>query len=665
MLGTATLVPGFCMARTALDSLVLERIWNYKRNYTQAVGGVEQNMYMRCTYGTERRNPTLFLVPTMYTIARGERDFIGESYGRMTFRGEGDYELRRQVVCGTIPRNRSAMSTVVSYTTPNLYGMSIYREHLLSPFHRSNRHVYRYRVSLNADDSRLAVVRFTPRVTNTQLVNGHAVVDVSTGRLLTVSFEGEFDMVSFRVTAVMSRDAMETWLPERCITEARFTFLGNKVTSTLSAVYNCPTSLPDSVDERDDRTLMATLRPIPLKRSEEDIYCRYDSLRSLPADSTETDSVQTTRKGSRMKEILWDIIGDNLINSTHADAGAMSMSVSPLLNPLYLGYSHSRGISYKLRVGLRYSWNAHRYLTLTPQLGYNFKQRQFYYTAPLRMTYNPKRNGYAEIVMANGNRIGSGALTEAIQQLMGKDFKVPDFKDEYISAANNVVAFDWLELTTGVVYHRRTASNRNLMRELQMAEEFRSFAPRMKVRLTPWHNAPVLTVNYERSIKNVLRSDLDYEQWELDASYKKKMSGLRYFNFRGGTGFYTQRSSNYFVDYNNFHENNLPTGWEDDWSGQFQLLNSRWYNESNYYVRSHASYESPLLALTWLPWAGRVIETERLYVSALSIQHTRPYFELGYGFSNRFFSTGIFASFLDCKFQRFGCKFTIELFRRW
>jgi hypothetical protein len=77
------------------------------------------------------------------------------------------------------------------------------------------------------------------------------------------------------------------------------------------------------------------------------------------------------------------------------------------------------------------------------------------------------------------------------------------------------------------------------------------------------------------------------------------------------------------------------------------------------------SYESPLLALTWLPWIGRLLETERLYFSALNIEHTRPYFEIGYGFTNRYFSTGLFVSTLNTKFKEFGCRVTIELFRKW
>ena len=65
------------------------------------------------------------------------------------------------------------------------------------------------------------------------------------------------------------------------------------------------------------------------------------------------------------------------------------------------------------------------------------------------------------------------------------------------------------------------------------------------------------------------------------------------------------------------------------------------------------------------PAIGRYVERERTYLSTLSIDHTRQYSEIGYGFSCRFFSMGIFASFLNSDYQDMGCKFTFELFRRW
>ena len=661
MLDMMIFMPSICFASRTSDSLLITRIWDFSSNYSESVNGIEQNLYLRYTFGSQRRNPTLFLVPTMYTIAKGERDYIGESYCRIKYKTPSDYQLHRQVVCGTIPHNRFTMSALVRYITPNLYAISIYPESILSPFHRSNRFFYKYRVMQGMGFQ--TVIRFRPRVNNTQLVTGYAVVNTKTGQVLSTTYEGEFDMISFKVHTLMNQAIGHRMLPERSTIEAKFDFLGNKVSSTFTAIYNCLITLPDSLDEQDNRELMASLRPDDLRTKEKMLYQRYDSLQQL-SDSIGSDTT-AIQKSNKMKEILWDVIGDNLVNSTHANAGAFSMSISPILNPLYLGYSKSRGFSYRLNFGFQYTWNSHRYLTFNPNFGYNFKQRQFYYTAPLRMNYNPKRNGYAEISWANGNRINSGYLVDDIREQMGQNFEVPEFRDENFQIVNNVVAFDWLEIMSGIVYHRRRSTNRGLMRQLNRPEEYRSFAPSLTVHITPWRKGPVLTANYERSILNVFKSNMKYERWEFDLSHKIKLNSLRLINWRAGSGFYTSRSSNYFVDYANFHDNNLPSGWEDEWTGQFQLLNSMWYNESDYYLRGHVSFESPLLALGWTPLLGHFVETERVYISSLSIQHTRLYSEIGYGFTNRYFSTGIFASFLNHKFQNFGCKFTIEIFKRW
>ena len=654
-------MPSICFANRTADSLLINRIWDFSRNYSEPVNGIEQNLYLRYTFGSQRRNPTLYLVPTMYTIAKGERDYIGESYCRIKYTTPSDYDLHRQVVCGTIPRNRFTMSAMVRYITPNIYGISIYPESLLSPFHRSNRFFYKYRVEQRIGSQ--AVVRFRPRVNNTQLIKGTAVVDRETGQVLTVTFEGEFDMLSFKVNTVMNQSMGHQMLPERSSIDAKFSFLGNKVSSTFTAIYNCPITLPDSLDEQDNRELMDSLRPIALRQKEKMLYHRYDSLRQQP-DTIIRDTT-SVEKSNKMKEILWDVIGDNLVNRIHTDAGAFSMNISPILNPLYFSYSKSRGFSYRLKFGLQYTWNSHRYLTFQPDFGYNFKQRQFYYSTPIRMNYNPKRNGYVEIKWANGNRINSGRLVDDIHKKMGDDFNVPEFKDQHFMIVNNIAAYDWLELMTGVVYHRRNSTNHSLMRQLKLPEEYRSFAPMITVHLQPWRMGPVLTANYERSFLNVFESNLKYERWEFDAAQKITLSSLRLLNWRAGAGFYSSRSTDYFVDYANFHDENLPSGWEDEWTGQFQLLNSLWYNESDYYIRGHMSLESPLLALGWTPLVGHFVETEMIYASLLSIQHTHLYSEVGYGFKNRYFSTGIFASFLNHKFQNFGCKFTIELFRRW
>ena len=659
VLGMTVFMPSTCFSRDRNDTVVLYRVWNYAQRHKQISTGIERNVYMSCTFKTNRRNPTLFLIPTMYSIAKGDKEYVNEAYYKMTFRDAFQYDLKRQVVCGTIPHNRNVMPNVLQYMTPNLYNETLYGDHILSPFFYANRYFYKYR--LIYIHSGICVVRFRPRTNNTQLIRGRAFIDMETGRINSITYEGEYDMVNFNVSTAMNRGD-EVVLPERCITEAKFKFLGNDIRAVYRAYYNCPTNLPDSIDNVNDQEMMATLRPALLSPEEQAIYHN----RALREQTEANDTTDTISHRNKLVDFLWDKVGNNLINSTNAEAGDASMHISPLLNPLYFSYSKSRGFAYKLDIGLRYNFNAHRYLTFNPRLGYNFKISQFFYNAPLRMTYNPKRNGYAEITWANGNRTNHATLVDDIIKIKGEGFDVPDFKDEIFQVVNNVEAFDWVEIMTGLVYHRRRSTNRGLMREIGFAEEYRSFAPMLSLHFKPWQDrGPTLTANYERGIKNVFESNLDYERWEFDLSFKRKLKSMRAINLRAGTGFYTQRSSDYFVDFANFHDNNLATGWDDDWTGQFQLLDSRWYNESNYYIRAHSSFESPILALAWVPFIGHFIEKERFYVSALAIQNRRAYYELGYGFSNRYFSTGIFANFLGGRHQGFGCKFTIELFRRW
>ena len=420
---------------------------------------------------------------------------------------------------------------------------------------------------------------------------------------------------------------------------------------------------------------MDSLRTFQLNDEEKSIYQQYDEDRERDLEEAkkakeQEDSVHPKKRS--VGDVLWNI-GDHLVTSSHADAMGADFTLSPIINPQYISYSRSRGLSYKIQVGARYNWNKKRYLTIQPQIGYNFKIKQFFHYTPIRMTYNPKRNGYAEIIVANGNRISNNSVKQAIKNLNpgvenDDEFKNKDleyFTDNYIQAVNNVAAFDWLEIKAGIVYHIRRADNESGMIEYDQPTVYRSFAPLLTLHVSPWRKGPYFTLNYECGIKGVFASTLSYERYEFDASHQFKLDPLRRINLKTGFGMYTNNKTTYFLDYANFRDENLPGGWEDDWTGNFQLVNSEWYNTSKYYFRFNTSYESPLLVFSFLPIIGKFIERETIYLSFLSIQHTRPYAEIGYGITNRFVSIGAFASFLNTSFKDFGLKFTFELFRKW
>lgn len=653
--------------KSTKDTLTLGRLFAYRKACGDSLHGQQSEVYFRYNLQTLRRNATLFFVPSMYYVAKGRRHHVGEILGKVTFNDKGNYQMQRDVNLTTIPHGRGTMAVVLPYLTPDIYGATLFGNAILSPFHSANRRYYRYRVAhLGQGKCRLT---FRPRLKNTQLITGYALLDEKTGRVERTRFNGEHDMLRFSVDVAMGNERQgHSLIPLVCQTDASFKFLGNSIKTQVAAYYDQlqAHNPADSLRPSTPQAIMEKVRPLPLTPEEQAIYDEHFT-EAQPADTTKSEKSQL----NRLADKAWNIVATNLLGSMGVESGNASLRVSPLVNPLYLSYSHSRGLAYKIKVGMRYGLGPNSELTLRPDIGYNFKIHQFYFNAPLRLTINARRDNYVELSWANGNRITNSSVLDVLKN-ENRDtvnfaaLNLDYFKDEMWRLAWNTNPTSFLGLRIGTVYHRRNAVNAAPLAELGKPTVYRSFAPFITLTLRPFKAEDlVITANYERSLRRLLRSNTKYERWEFDGSYKKRLWGMRAYNLRAGGGFYTNRSTSYFVDFDNFHQNYIPGGWDDDWSGDFQLLNSQWYNASTYYLRANASYETPLLALSWLPLIGRYIEKESLYASALHIEHTRPYFELGYGLTTRYLSIGIFSSFLSGSFHEFGSKFTFELFRKW
>ena len=653
------------------DSLqILDRIYQYHEANDTEIKDIEDNVYAKFRFNVEKRNVTLWLIPTMYVLAKDPREYIRESFSKVTFRDSHHFNINNQVVTGTIRKNRKAMPTLLDYATPNIYDVALYDGHMLSPFNKMNRKFYRFKQKLQKDGT--TRLEFKPRLYNTQLVNGFAFVDTESGRIIKTLLNGEFDMISFRTHIKLGEEGPQSLMPQEISTAARFRFMGNRIAAIFNANYDCKTQLPDSIKDTNSMALMDSIRPAPLTETDRRIY-EAQQQKEQPQPAAEEAERDTTAKEKthRWRDFWWHTVGDNLVTPLSTESENAEFYLTPIINPLYVRYSGSRGFSYKMRLYTKFVFSSHRYLSIEPTFGYNFKQKQFYFHIPVRMTYNPKRNGYAEIIYANGDRISNSTVMDQIQSAHGDSLKfdnteIDKFVDNYLTIFNNIMLFDWLDLETGFTLHQRKALDENVMHKYGVPITYRSFAPFYGLKVSPWlQRGPVFSFDWEKGIKGVNDSNIDYERYELDVQWKKKIPGLRLLNMRAGYGFYTDRGDNYFLDYANFRDNNLPEGWDDDWSGNFQLLDGRTYNESAYYMRANVSYESPMLFLTWLPYFGKYLEKERLYVSSVILDHTRPYFELGYGFSNRYVSVGLFASFFNTKVQQVGLNFDFELFKRW
>ena len=170
-------------------------------------------------------------------------------------------------------------------------------------------------------------------------------------------------------------------LDYRCSVDKDFRFMGNRISTVFDADYDIDSTLPEDSDSLPCREVMEQIRPMPLSIKDQEIYAAYDAQQK--ADSLKNDT--TPQKKGFWKKFLFDTIGDNLITPIEAESQDASISLSPIINPLYLSYSDSRGWRYKMKLRTRYAFNKYRYITLNPTFGYNFKQQQFYFTAPLRV----------------------------------------------------------------------------------------------------------------------------------------------------------------------------------------------------------------------------------------------------------------------------------------
>lgn len=660
------------MGRSAQRELIW-RMFHYSDFISQQLDSIHSNTYVKYQFNVEKRNPLLMCVPTLYHLSYGDdRKFVSESFSSITFFGGQPVKSIRHAEIGTIRRYRKTMPNLLPYLTPNIYNETLVGERILSPFHRSNRIFYKYRVT--GEWGGTVWLRFRPRSFNTQTVKGYARVDYETGQVLSAHLEGEFDMIHFSIDVVMGDDGILSLIPKECTLNARFSLLGNRLTARHQAYYNLPIEAPDTLTDTHDASFIAMVRQDSLTEEQQEMYARQEERVRKKAESREVEAEQP-RKFNFAKDVLWDVIGDNVLNRIKGNFGRDnrgSFRTSPLFNPLYLEYSKRRGVTYRFDIRGNYIFDDNCAFYGRIKLGYAFRQRQFYLNLPLEYAFDKAHDGFVKFEFGMGDRISNELVAQHVLDVKRMDEwneKVPidDFRDSYVRLGAHYDFSDYFGVQLGTVFHRRVAVEKKPYRESGLKVDYRSFSPMLELQYRPLgRKGPIITADYERGVKGVMKSDNNYERWEFDLSYLHSMACMRALSLRLGGGFYSTAIDKYnFVDYTNFRENNLPGGWNDEWSGSFELLRRKWYNTSRYYLRANFTYESPLLAISWIPFVGHFIEKERVYLNMLRTEELHHYEEIGYGFTNRIFSVGAFLALRNGKYDGFGMKFGFELFSDW
>lgn len=571
-------------------------------------------------------------------------------------------------------------------------------------------------------------IRFIPKSKSFQLVGGYMIVSDNVWSIREIRFAGRSELFRYDNLLKMGEvGEPDEFLPIHYSVEGSFRFLGNVIDGsyTASLKYNeisqkkgvrdiekqdksrydlteSYTLSNDTNAYQRDTASFNLLRPIPLTEHEQLLYQNYFLHR---------DTAGVKKKIVNKNLEFWGQIGDALISRYTVNLDKLgSVRCSPLINPLLLSYSGSNGISYRQEFKYNRLFSGDRLLRIVPRIGYNFTQKEFYWRVRSDFDYWPRKRAALHIEFGNGNRIYSSDVLDDLKAIPDSLFDFNQihldyFKDLYLNVEHSWEIVNGLTLDLGLSIHRRTEVERSNFEivfpdtppvarsttdepadlpgfDPEILNKFRhtynSFAPRVRLTWKPGQyyymngdrkvnlnsKYPTISVDWERGIGGLLKNSGSYERVEVDFQHNVPLGLMRDLYFRLGWGAFTRQEELYFVDFANLRRSNLPTGWNDDIGGVFQLLDGRWYNSSRKYARAHVVYEAPFLLIKHLNKYTQYVLNERLYFNMLFVPHLNPYLEFGYGIGTHIFDFGVFASFANWQYQEIGVKFTFELFNR-
>ena len=665
-----------------------------------AVGEASGTLYVRQEVDIEKKNIGLNFIPGMARFDRDEHHYLSELCYDVRFFKYAMPAIRRRASVTTHRHGSGEIERVLLFMHPNLFAEKILEEGYLSPLHPQNIKYYRYSADTLYDDKNGCVkVSFVHRFDNIKLLESGWVLLAPDCSVRAFSANGWDEQCTFSVLYVMGNDSLQRNLATDVSLSVDYNFAGNKFKVNAEGCFLFDTVLPvadarqrvskyniavasseDLPDEKiDDRIgYVASMRRQPLSLADSLFYYEkgvFGALHEAKKNSSANDAVGW----------LWDV-GDRMISSHSLEWNGGRVRVSPLINPSYLSYSTSRGLSYKMALNLTSATKRGEELSLRPMAGYNFKQGAFYWDVDGRYLYSPRRLGTVRIDVGSGNRTYSSEALNRIEKIAADSLNFEDldlgyFRNFYVNISHSHEIANGIELLGGFNYHRRTligsGGDRLEASGVGLKRRYIQFAPH--IRLT-WHpgmyyyikgtrkvnigsRLPRFSFDIEQGVDGVLGSSGTYTRAELDVQYNFKINESDALFLRAGGGGFFYTKNTYFVDYAFLRHNSLPVDRSDELDGVFQLLDSEWYNAANKYFRTNVTYLSPFFVLQRILPRVNFIKNERLYLNMLFISHLTPYSEFGYGVGTPYIDLGLFVCGKNHQFHKIGFRVNVSLFR--
>ena len=668
----------------------------FEQSENAAMEHIVAELYLKQRVEVRKKNLLVNFFPNMTRFDKNENFYLSEYLYKVNHIYGALPEARRIAVLSTFGSDDGEMETVLGFMAPQLCGEHLFNNEYLSPLSLANKEFYNYSLSSDSCSQGVLTVVAKPRYDNIQLFSRSILkIDETDFRLMAISVQGWNEQSEFSVTYHMS--AEYAFLVDSIKLDIDYFFAGNDIRICADAVYDYrKLQLHKDDGHRYRKYDIGVGAPM---KSGADRNMQMDSCRRISL--TEDDSlfyvskgvfgnVATSRKkpvdgkGVDIKHLLWRV-GDAAISSHTLAWGDSDLKISPLINPSYLSYSSSKGVSYKLAMNMQIPFSSRHKLQIKPVAGYNFKYREMYWNLRGIYSFAPMRRAALSLDIGRGCSVYSSEVLDYIKNssldsLRFDKLPIVYYRDFHVKLDVRFEVLNGLELQTGVNLYRRSLYH-SVVPEgyeyLDFARYYKRFAPHLRI---AWHpgmyyyvmdgkkvnigsRAPRFMLDVEQGVSGIFHSRGSYTRVELDIQYKHRVSSVSSLYMRAAAGGYFFTDDIYFVDYDFLKNDLLPLDKEDELSGAYQLLEREWYNSADRYISFNASFESPFLFVQRVMPRVRFIKNEALYANILFISHLCPYWECGYGVETPYANLGLFAGFERGSFLRFGYKVTFSLFK--
>lgn len=602
----------------------------------------------------------------------------------------GNLKIKRNTINSN--NQRVASSALTAFERIMLPVFSLRREQqstsvkaYVMPFSIDGMNKYKYSLRKSVNDE-YDTIFFVPKHKHQTLLTGYALHDSTTNSIRRVHLEGQVLLGKLEGDIVFAMDSVTLWfLPTTFDASIEYRIGGTAGINHYHCRYEWDRVMSLN-NVRATRYRPLDMSPLYTTLPSDTVPFRPERPSSFVDSIIRTDDNAHYRRKKRLGTKLLEILGDGQRLSSENDEA----KIYGPLNPASFGIGGIDGFWIRFRASWSHRFRNHKLLVIKPQIGYSFKRKELKYRLSADYIYNVLHPGGLSVSAERGNSGFSSSFVDMVNEALKSktdtiDFSKlgVDFYNHYsyrISNYNEIA--NGLILRVGVIQNYRTPVLHGVNavseehREAIIDKRYSDFSPFVELTWTPrkyyyvedgskryvGSAYPTFKLWASRSIPGVLGTSSNYGDVEVDVQQVLRINYSRTLSLRVGGGYFHGKDGEYFINYEYFSRGRYPDIWQDEHvGGTFRILDDYWYSSTKMYAQIHAMYETPFGIVNRIPLLSRYMAKERYYVGSLFTDGKPVYTELGYGFGNNFFSTGLFVGFKGTNYYSIGYKIQIAI----